>query len=108
MATHPEGEFKFDHLEALQGYGDTSDMSGEIDDSLSLLGDEETLHAFMTREDELVQAYDNEDNPARKALIATQLSQLQNRYFGFRRQSVDIRHLVRIGSIVTPTPTSTR
>lgn len=101
MASHPEGEFEFDHLEALQGYGDTSETSGEIDDYLSLLGDEETLHVFMAREDELVRAYDKEVNPARKDLIAAQLSQLQNHYQGLRRESLNVRHLARIGSIIT-------
>lgn len=105
MATHPNGEFEY--WQTLEGYGDiSSEPSGALDDSLSLLGDEETLHGFMTREDELVRAYDAASNPAHQAQIANQLSQLQNRYHGLRRESVKVRHLVRLGSAVVPTPVS--
>lgn len=105
MATHPDGEF--DYWQTLEGYGDiSSEPSGKLDDSLSLLGDNETLHGFMTREDELVRAYDAATNPAHQALIANQLSQLQNRYRGLRRESVNVRHLVRMGSVVIPAPVS--
>jgi len=105
------GEFSYEDmanewaLSSQQGSGESDIPAGQVDDSWSVLGDNQTLQAFIDRQTALVQAHEATDNPAQRALISTQLNQLYAQYPGLFAESINVHDAIRrLGSTVVTEP----
>ena len=77
-------------------------LSGEGFDAS--LGSDLTLDTFMSHEDALIRAYDAAISPSDQTMISDQLTELQNRYPGLRNESLNVRHMMRIGEMFITEP----